>query len=74
MKARRDQLVVDRSRQLGKTVRAISRTLARRTGQRREEVMKLNAKAGRRASLVVRVRRRQGMDSEPSESIDTAHN
>jgi len=47
MKARRDQLVVDRSRQLGKTVRAISRTLARRTGQRREDVMKLNAKAGR---------------------------
>jgi IS5 family transposase len=39
--------VVDRSRQLGKTVRAISRTLARRTGQRREEVLKLNAKAGR---------------------------
>jgi transposase, IS5 family len=39
--------VVDRSRQLGKTVRAISRTLARRTGQRRDEVMELNAKAGR---------------------------
>jgi hypothetical protein len=33
--------VVDRSRQLGKTVRAISRTLARRTGQRRDEVMEL---------------------------------
>src|ERR671912_67557 len=39
--------VVDRSRQLGRTVRAISRTLARRTGQRRDEVMKLNAQAGR---------------------------
>src|SRR5215217_630997 len=39
--------VVDRSRQLGKTVRAISRTLTRRTGQRREDVMKLNALAGR---------------------------
>jgi IS5 family transposase len=39
--------VVDRSRQLSKTVRAISRTLVRRTGQRREEVMKLNTKAGR---------------------------
>jgi transposase, IS5 family len=39
--------VVDRSRQLGKTVRAISRTLARRTGQRRDEVMALNAQAGR---------------------------
>ena len=39
--------VVDRSRRLGKRVRAISWTLARRTGQRREEVMKLNAQAGR---------------------------
>jgi len=39
--------VVDRSRQLGKLVRAISRTLARRTGQRRDDVMKLNAQAGR---------------------------
>src|SRR4029453_15343320 len=39
--------VVDRSRQLAKTVRAISRTLARRTGQRRDEVMELNAQAGR---------------------------
>jgi transposase, IS5 family len=39
--------VADRSRQLGRLVRAISKTLARRTGQRRDEVMKLNAKAGR---------------------------
>jgi transposase, IS5 family len=39
--------VADRSRQLGRLVRAISRTLVRRTGQRRDEVMKLNAKAGR---------------------------
>jgi transposase, IS5 family len=39
--------VVDRSRQLGRLVRSISKTLARRTGQRRDEVMKLNAKAGR---------------------------
>jgi transposase, IS5 family len=39
--------VVDRSRQVGKLVRAISKTLARRTGQRRDEVMELNAKAGR---------------------------
>jgi IS5 family transposase len=39
--------VVDRSRQLGRTMRAISRTLVRRTGQRREEVMELSAKAGR---------------------------
>ena len=41
------QRVVDRSRQLGRTVRATSRTLARRTGQRRDEVMELNTKAGR---------------------------
>jgi IS5 family transposase len=39
--------VVDRSRQLGRLVRAISRTLARRSGQRTEEVMALNARAGR---------------------------
>jgi IS5 family transposase len=39
--------VVDRSRQISKTVRAISRTLARRTGQRRDEVMELNAQVGR---------------------------
>src|SRR5829696_1462990 len=39
--------VVDRSRQLGRTVRAISRTLVRRTGQRGAAVMELNAKAGR---------------------------
>ena len=38
--------VVDCSRQLGKLVRAISRTLVRRTSQRRQDVMKLNAKAG----------------------------
>jgi transposase, IS5 family len=38
--------VVDRSRRIGKTVRAISQTLARRTGQRRDEVMALNAKTG----------------------------
>ena len=39
--------VADRSRQIGKLVRAISKTLARRTGQRTEEVLALNAKAGR---------------------------
>jgi transposase, IS5 family len=39
--------VVDRSRQIGKTVRAISKTLARRTGRRTDEVLALNAKAGR---------------------------
>src|SRR3954467_8016299 len=39
--------VVDRSRQIGKTVRAISRTLPRRAGRRTEEMIALNAKAGR---------------------------
>jgi len=46
--------VVDRSRQIGKTVRAISKTLARRTGQRGEEVLALNAKAGRAMARSVR--------------------
>jgi len=39
--------VVDRSRRIGKLVRAISRTLARRTGQRVDQVLALNAAAGR---------------------------
>jgi IS5 family transposase len=46
--------VVDRSRQIGKTVRVISRTLARRTGRRTEEVLALNAKAGRAMARSVR--------------------
>src|SRR5215212_6333651 len=39
--------VVDRSRRIGRLVRAISRTLVRRTGQRRQDVMELNTHAGR---------------------------
>jgi transposase, IS5 family len=50
--------VVDRSRQIGKTVRAISRTLARRTGKRVEQVIEFNAKAGRAMSRSVREARR----------------
>jgi IS5 family transposase len=50
--------VVDRSRQIGKTVRAIARTLARRTGRRTEEVIALNAKAGRAMARSVREARR----------------
>src|SRR4051794_1038917 len=50
--------VVDRSRQIGKTVRAISRTLARRTGQRVEQVIAFNARAGRAMSRSVREARR----------------
>jgi transposase, IS5 family len=39
--------VRDRSRSIGKTVRAISKTLARRTGEAKAQVMKLNEQAGR---------------------------
>jgi IS5 family transposase len=46
--------VVDRSRRIGKLVRAISRTLARRTGQRTGEVLALNAKAGRAMARSIR--------------------
>jgi IS5 family transposase len=46
--------VVDRSRQIGKTARAISRTLSRRTGRRVEEVLARNAKAGRAMARSVR--------------------
>jgi IS5 family transposase len=38
--------VRDRSRSIGKTVRAISKTLARRTGQAKQQVMALNQQAG----------------------------
>lgn len=50
--------IVDRSRQIGKTVRAISRTLARRTGKRVEQVVAFNAKAGRAMSRSVGEARR----------------
>ena len=46
--------VVDRSRRIGKLVRAISKTLSRRTGQRVEEVLELNAKAGQAMAGSVR--------------------
>ena len=39
--------VRDRSRSIGKTVRAISKTLARRTGAAKAQVMALNEQAGR---------------------------
>jgi transposase, IS5 family len=39
--------VRDRSRSVGMTVRAISKTLARRTGEAKAQVMKLNQQAGR---------------------------
>jgi transposase, IS5 family len=39
--------VRDRSRSIGKAVRAISKTLARRTGEAKAQVMRLNEQAGR---------------------------
>jgi IS5 family transposase len=46
--------VTDRSRSVGRAVRAISRTLARRTGQAKAEVMALNEHAGRLIARSVR--------------------
>jgi IS5 family transposase len=46
--------VVDRSRRIGKLVRAISKTLARRTGQRVDQVLALNAKAGQAMARSIR--------------------
>lgn len=46
--------VTDRSRSVGRAVRAISKTLARRTGQAKAEVMKLNEHAGRLIARSVR--------------------
>jgi IS5 family transposase len=40
--------VRDRSRSVGRTVRAISRTLSRRTGQAKARVIELNSRAGER--------------------------
>ena len=54
----RSPRVVDRSRQIGKTVRLISRTLARRSGRRSEQVIALNAKAGRAMARSIREARR----------------
>ena len=44
---RRQGRVRDRSRSVGKAVRAISKTLARRTGEAKAQVMALNEQAGR---------------------------
>jgi IS5 family transposase len=46
--------VTDRSRSVGRAVRAISKTLARRTGHAKAEVMKLNEQAGRLIARSVR--------------------
>ncbi len=46
--------VTDRSRSVGRAVRAISKTLARRTGEAKAHVMKLNEHAGRLIARSVR--------------------
>lgn len=50
--------VRDRSRSVSKTVRAISRTLGRRTAQAKDEVMALNQQAGRLIARSAREARR----------------
>jgi transposase, IS5 family len=50
--------VRDRSRALGRRLRAISRTMSRRTGERKAEVLKLTAQAGQLLSQSVREARR----------------
>ncbi|HYN52319.1 MAG TPA: transposase [Thermoleophilaceae bacterium] len=50
--------VRDRSRSVGKTVRQISRTLARRTGQAKTQVIELNARAGAQMARSAREARR----------------
>jgi IS5 family transposase len=50
--------VRDRSRSVGKTVRAISKTLARRTGQAKAQVLGLNARAGEQIARSAREARK----------------
>jgi IS5 family transposase len=50
--------VTDRSRQLGKLTRSISKTLARRTGQRTDQVLALNVRAGQVLARSVRQARK----------------
>jgi IS5 family transposase len=53
--------VVDRTRALGRRLRLISRTLARRTGERKAEVLALTEQAGRLLSKSIREARRQAV-------------
>jgi IS5 family transposase len=50
--------VVDRSRSVGRTVRQISKTLARRTGEAKQQVIDLNSKAGKEIAKSAREARR----------------
>jgi transposase, IS5 family len=58
--------VRDRSRQIGKTVRQISRTLARRTGRNVEAVLELNQQAGAAIGRTVREARRLAAEARRS--------
>ena len=58
--------VRDRSRALGRTVRAISRTLSRRTGEAVEQVLVLNQQAGRIAARSAREARRLATQARAS--------
>ncbi len=55
--------VRDRSRSVGRAVRAISKTLARRTGEAKAEVMKLNERAGWLIARSVREAQRLAVQS-----------
>lgn len=59
--------VRDRSRQVGETARAISRTLARRAGRDVKAVLELNRKAGEAMSRSVREARRLAAQARQSE-------
>jgi IS5 family transposase len=56
----------DRSRSIGKTVRAISKTLARRTGEAKRQVMALNEQAGRLIARSVREAERLAVTARAS--------
>lgn len=49
--------VTDRSRSVGRTVRTISRTLSRRTGQAKAQVIELNSRAGRQIARSAQIGR-----------------
>jgi IS5 family transposase len=55
--------VVDRTRALGRRLRLISRTLARRTGERKAEVLALTEQAGRLLSKSIREARRVAVEA-----------
>ena len=50
----RKRRVQDRSRAMGRTLRALTRTIRRRSGEAKSEVLKLTAKSGRAAQAVDR--------------------